>query len=304
MTLTVRLVEAVDVTQPVVGNNIKTEVVLRPYYSGDSTTSGIAMSTLDLGFPTIRESVEDSTDQDGVNDITMFHGSRTVSANLTLLGPNRELTEQTLRELCQPRKRIFMYVDRDNWSSERRMLLRASNFSFVSDKAAGAMFKVALSFSCPSGRMEAANSSSVELVPTQSATNGFRFPMSLPLDYGFSSGVGTKIATNNGNSSVSPYIYIYGPTTAPKITNRTTKTLMSFTANGGLVIPQGHFVVVDTAGKRVLLDGSITDSKYKYLDFSTSTWMTLESGDNQIELVSGGMGNGSRVVLVWRDSWV
>lgn len=176
-------------------------------------------TTFDLGYPTVKAAVYDVTEGNGSVDLTRFHGSSTVTIDAQLIDVNRWDMFDRLKGMCHPRKRVYLFVKRPEWTVERRIQLRANNFSFVSDQSASAVWKVALAWTNPSGVME-----SVELTTLDIPAGGTSAP---PVDPGTggTSGYGSgsygagSYGISSAPSGLSMLERLFGTTDSPPITS-------------------------------------------------------------------------------------
>lgn len=133
-----------------------------------------------------------------------------------------------------------------------------------------------------------------------SSAVGLTWPLTWPLNFGGASTSGTVTAANAGDFSTPWTAVITGPVTNPSIENVDTGDQLIFTANGGLVLASGDTLVVDSATKTALLNG--TASRYDRLA-SPVSWWDLEPGDNHLRF--GGTTSGSPTMTVtWRSAWI
>lgn len=105
---------------------------------------------------------------------------------------------------------------------------------------------------------------------------------------------GTATLTNAGNTASYPVIRVTGAVTNATVTNSTTGELVTLTAAG---VAAGSYAEIDNFRKTVYLNGNSTNLLGK-VDFTTSTWISLQPGANVIAPT------GSGVTVLWNHSWV
>lgn len=108
--------------------------------------------------------------------------------------------------------------------------------------------------------------------------------------------------TNAGNAPTWPTIRIYGASTNPIVKNNTTGKRVEFDYNGGLVIPDGTYLEVDTRKAQAILV-STGASQIGSLDPLTSEFFQLAVGVNAIEFDVTSPGANSKVVVLHRDGY-
>lgn len=245
------------------------------------------LQELDLGYPAVRESKQDTPGQHGSTDLTQFFGERQVTAKVKIFGDHTlaaEGYEDLLRALAHPARRPYLYVQRDGWAAERRLRVRGNTYSCLRTAASAIYLEVQLALVAPDGTMEDASLSTVA-VYAQSAIAG----LSAPVSFG-SSGVSLTpaslgsqaVVTNDGTVATPPVYQIYGGCSDPAIINNSTGESLSFT---GLSIPTGHYLEIDVANRTAYMDSDPSQSYYSKIDWSSSTWWWLAGGD------SGGFDN-------------
>ena len=109
---------------------------------------------------------------------------------------------------------------------------------------------------------------------------------------------GSFPADNAGRSPAPWRARINGPTTAldpPFLEHLGTGEALSFTANGGLDVPAGQWVDIDSATRSVLLNGT-ADRRMNLATFSR--WFSLAPGSNNVRFAGTGT-----LDFWWRDAW-
>lgn len=132
--------------------------------------------------------------------------------------------------------------------------------------------------------------------PNQALVGGFMSPLTSPLTS--NAGVAGQLLLNNiGTFDTPPFFAIYGPITAPVITNLTTGEEMRFTYTLGA----NEYLAIDTFASRILLNG--TADRDDALDFIRSEWIKLAPGVNDVRLSASSYSTGASLVAQWRDAW-
>jgi hypothetical protein len=131
------------------------------------------------------------------------------------------------------------------------------------------------------------------------AGDGLTYPLAYPLDYGAGDPGSTFEFTNRGTAPTPLVATFEGPPSG----SVTQMTLQNTTTGESLVLDYtlepGHTLVVDTAAKTVLLDGSSTRFAAKQ---PGSTWLELPPGDSTLAYLAQGS-SGSSVTVAVRSAW-
>lgn len=132
------------------------------------------------------------------------------------------------------------------------------------------------------------------------AGTGHAWPQVWPMDWGGASTSGIVTATNDGTYSTPWTATITGPVTNPSIENVGTGDTLKFSADGGLTLTASDTLVVSSATRTALLNG--TASRYSKLS-SPVSWWDLDPGDTELRF--GGTTSGSPSMNVtWRSAWI
>jgi len=263
---------------------------------------GVALQSLDLGWPNAREVVEERTDADGTVDTTAYHGPRVVSMTLTLYGPDRKAVVDNLRSFCSPRSRPYLLIDATpEWAQVRRVRLRSSDQSGVLLAVGQATTSsLQVSWVAPDGVLEGADAVET-VVPASGATSqGVSFPLSFPMSFpAAASGTATTV-TNSGNTGADPIVRMYGPCTGPRLS-----------VDGGgmldfptLVIAAGDYVEINFTERSALVNSMADSSRYGYLTFATASWWQLQPGPNAVRFSPASFSGASQAVVTFRPTWL
>jgi hypothetical protein len=263
------------------------------------SSSLICLNNVDLGYPQVREVTTPISGSHGTTDTSQWFGSRLVTTQFTL--PERPLTDlahDQLAGLMAPGLRLWLYVQRPDWATERRILVRGSTFACPP----GVMRVAQAGWIAPGGLLEDATQSYVTLNPQADSAGGFEVPMDVPLDISGGLVAGATLIDVGGTVPTPPTIDIYGPCSDPLVRCVDTGKQIVFT---GLTIADGDFLHIDMDSKSVLLNGDPSQSRYSRLDIANSDWFTLPNGTGIQVVFSPNTPSGScQAVLGWRARYV
>lgn len=279
----------------------------------EDPSKGYFCTSLDLGFPAVREVVSDRPDQDGVDDRTRYFGSRVVSANITALagaGARVDDVADNFAPFMLPSARpVLHYVLDRPGTPERTLTLRASNYSWpiagpdqrdiqlqwvaADPIARDGMIHTATAYagsSAPPGR-------SYNLVPNRIYPPG-------------TSASSTGRINVAGDTLAYPVYRFYGPVTGARLSIQTYAPPNVQLSTGyiyflpGFVIGSGQWVDVDSGNKTaVLSDGTSVQSQ---LDWGVTRFLGVGPAPNYaILFTSGTSTSGStQVVASWQEGFI
>ncbi|HEY7413736.1 MAG TPA: hypothetical protein VH593_00975, partial [Ktedonobacteraceae bacterium] len=284
MPTTARLVDEIT------GENIQLA-----YDDGDPLfcNSPILTDVIDYGFASPRVVQYDIPDANGTTDLTEYHSDKTVSWSgwvvPTLDDPFPAITWDKIRRLCAPNRRPWMYVQENGWDSERRMVIRCDSLTSPLDRNYGAVIVGTVNWKVPSGVMESSILNQQDILLSGGTgglcvtQTGFCFDQTGCSNFGAGSFGGASIVTNDGTVVTYPIIVFTGPAKNPRVYNP--ETQLGIYLNATLVPNQQ--VVIDTLHKTVQEVAQPTPiNRLAWWDFTKSSWLTLEAGDNELTYAS------------------
>lgn len=124
---------------------------------------------------------------------------------------------------------------------------------------------------------------------------GMTVPFTVPFTLDPSLPPGAAVAVNGGTFETRPVVTIYGPVTAPTITNATYGMRVSFSQ---VTLAAGDMLAVDFDARAGTYNGA-----YRSADLS-SAWWVMQPGANTIEVGGLTVGTGAYFKATWRDSYM
>jgi hypothetical protein len=276
----------------------------------EDEAGGWFMTELDLGYPEVREVVNNRPDANGIYDRTQFFGSRPVSASVTAVkwvGAVIDDVAARFAPFMVPAARpVLHYVLDRPGLPERVLTLRAANYGFVIDNPDSREIHLQWVAADPVVRDPAGHTATA--FAGSSAGSGRRYNLAFNRVYP-SGGGGPSTATlySPGDITVSPLLRIFGPVTAP---------VVSFSGGNGafamlptLTVSGGHFVEVDTATKTAWLDGDRAQNLLSYVDWATiyaqGGWPRIPPKTNVTMTMTGQSTSGStQAQALWNDGYL
>lgn len=270
--------------------------------AGYDNGSPFIVKDYDFGSPSPREVVGDRAGRPGVDDLTSLFGSRTITLQLDIMDAQEATRHQLLellRSMINPSHRPWLYAKCQGWEQERRISLRGNPLSCVVGQNHSSYLEVSLVFSAPSGVWQGVEDPLSKQIYPLAGASAFTIAAGAALSAAFTitaggshstgpdptipafsliAGSGNNITTVSdlGSSTTYPTFIINGLSDSPVIRNLTTNTTMSL---ANFTVPNGHFAVLDMDNKTALLDGDPGQSIYSKIDWSISSWLSLDNND-------------------------
>lgn len=261
-----------------------------------------------IGPRTPREVRRNRALADGEFDDTKFSGARpfTLALRLNEKACNGE-TMQSLLDLLLPysnprRRPTLKWSIPGSASDVRWSIVRGVGAPYVI--AAPKHASVVCSFIAPTGEV-LSDLVTLTLDPSGASELGRSYSVDRTYDrtYPASLPVGDRLATNRGNARAHWRATIYGSCTNPTLT--VGGRAIAFTNNGGLVLPAGGAVTIDTRERTIYYLDDPTQPKYQYTNFSAWAWddLLLEAGETTVNFGASVLGTGARVEMSWYPTW-
>lgn len=285
----------------------------------EDPTEGYFCTSLDLGYPAVREVKNDRPAQHGIDDRTAYWGERVVTADVIALAGAGAQVDAVL-SLFAPfmnvaaRPVLHWVLDRPG-AAERVLTLRASAFS-------GAISgdnerDIHLSWVAANPVVLDPVVQSVTAWTGSGTVAGRTYPWTPPRVYPV--GSGGPGATQGqirslGDFPIRPLYRLYGPVTNPYILlhNNDGSGDSALRFDNGYQVPAGHFVDIDTAAKSAYTDADPTQPAMASIDWVNTTWPLVNPylgpavGGNVGILTAGGSSTSgiTQVVASWQDAYL
>jgi hypothetical protein len=277
--------------------------------------AGYFCQSLDLGYPDVREVVNNRPDQNGIDDRTRLMGGRTVTANITALagaGARIDAVAASFAPFMVPSARpVLHYVLDRPGAAERTLTLRAAGYSWPIVGADERDIQLQWVAADPVARDPTLRTATAWAGASNSPGRLYNLTFNRIYPVGGGGPVPGTISSP-GDLPVTPALRIYGPITGPVVnfamTNPTGAIAVYFLAD--YRIDAGHFVDVDTAARTAYIDGDTTQSALSAIDWSQmgNGWPVLPvlPGSTQMTLTAlGGNTTGvTQVVATWQDGYL
>jgi hypothetical protein len=277
----------------------------------ENGAAGYFCSSLDLGYPTVREVTNPRPAADGVDDRTMYMGPRAVTANITALvgaGARIDAVGPLFAQYMIPsaRPQLHYILDRPG-AAERMITVRAANYA---GPIVGAVQRdLQLQWVAADPYVYDPNWKQATARAGASSGPGRLYPLGFPRTYPAGSG-SSSVATIStaGDVGIQPRYLIYGPVTNPvlTVTPSTTGTPGYIRFQPGFVIPAGQWLDIDSAAKTANMNSVATASVLSSVDWMNSSWPVVPPAPASATLaLSGSSTTGNtQVQASWRDRYL
>lgn len=143
-------------------------------------------------------------------------------------------------------------------------------------------------------------------VPVFVGSGGLMYPVDYPKDYG-AAGEGLSVhVPNGGDWPTWPRVTITGPSSGTvqplALENTTDGTSITFTAGGGLTIPAGSTLIVDTHPARRVV--RFTDGANRWNTVAGTEWWPIQPGGADLRFRATGNIDGVTAVVETRDAFL
>jgi hypothetical protein len=269
------------------------------------------MTELDLGYPEVREVVNNRPDQDGVDDRTAFFGARAVSASVTAVawGPAKidDVASRFAPFMVPSARPVLHYVLDRPGAPERILTVRAANYGFVVDNPDRRDIHLQWIAADPIVRDPTVKTVTAWAGSSTGAGRAYNltFPRTYPTGGGGGGTLG--IAHPLGDLAVRPLLRIYGPVTAPRIFFSPSRGMFSMLST--MTISTGQYVEVDCAAHTAWLNGDHTQnllSQVNWTDIGANGgWPLMPPGvDTYVQMLGSSTGAVTQVQVSWQDRYL
>ena len=275
----------------------------------ENPAGGWFCSSLDLGYPTVREVTNSKPDQDGVDDRTMYFGARTVSVDITALtgaGARIDAVAAQFAPFMVPSARpVLHYVLDRPGAAERTVMLRAAGYSWPIVGADQRDIQLQFVASDPAA-IDPLERSATSYAGASSGP-GRVYNLTFNRIYPTGGGSATEALVRTvGDLAIRPKLRIYGPITQARVTLQPSGVvaiqvafLPTFSINAG------HYVEVSTAEHTAFLDGDPSQSVLAALDWYRSVWGVVPPNVAHFLTLAGSSTTGStQVQATWHDRYL
>lgn len=282
----------------------------------ESWAGGWFCTSLDLGYPEVRDVTNNRPDQHGVDDRTLFYGKRVVTADVLAVANAGAQIDAVASQFAPymnvtARPVLHWILDRPG-AAERVLTLRPSQYGAVIKGADTRDIHMSWIAADPIVRDPVVQSG---IAWSGSGVQGGRtynltFPRTYPVGAG-GPGATTYNMHTYGDLPVWPLYRIYGPVTAPRVTthNNDQSGDGSIRFRAGFQIDANDYVDVDSGAKSAYrADGTPVMAS---LDWTTTVWIQVNpyvpgTGQNVAVISMSGSSTSpiTQVQVFWQDAYL
>jgi len=275
---------------------------------------GYACTELDLGYPEVRDVVDNRPDRDGVDDRTKLAGSRGMSADIRAYGGTMTVDEigASFAPYMIPNARpeLHYVLDRPG-TPERAAVVRAADYAWKISGSKNREIHLAWVASEPFVRDPAQKVATA--LAGASVIPGRTYPLVHNRIYPPGGGSpSTGEIRSAGDVVVRPLLRIWGPITNPVVSIQSTTgadpsgppSTIAFVT--GFIVDAGSWVDVDTEAKTAFLQGDPAQSVMAQVDWSTSVWPILPTLPyfSWLTITGDSTSSTSQVQALWYDQFL
>lgn len=272
--------------------------------------NGFVVTSLDLGWPTVRAVSNNRVGANGADDTTAFYGPRAVSLEVGVFAPDdrtasrRDRMSRLLAYASPARRAVLVFWDDDG--VPQRVSLRGESVTPPPRRPVGTAVTVMLAWSAPDGIVEELEQRTVK-VSAFAATGGpgRTYPRRYPIRYPVRASAGSQDVVN-GTEPAAPIYRLWGPCVNPRLVNVETGAEVRFgnTATGDLTLTADQYVEVNVRNATVTLNGRATESLYSRLDLVASSFAWLIAGTQRLRYVPKSFGSGAHADVLYRRAYL
>jgi hypothetical protein len=273
----------------------------------EDAAAGQYVTTLDLGYPTVRDVVSNRPDALGIDDRTSLWGERLISANVTATGQPVDALAASFAPFMVPWVRpVLHYVLDYPEAEERTLTVRAANYSWPITGGRKREIQLQWVAADPIARTPTVNEATAwaGTGPVLGRVYDLVPPRAYPVGAGLAS---AGQIVGHGDVPVQPYLRIFGPISDPRVTFDTAGPPVKHSEIGMLYrIDAGHFVGIDTRLHTARLDDDAGKSVLSELDWPRLIWPVLPNAPDTttMQLTGTGTTASSQVAASWQDGYL
>lgn len=279
----------------------------------EDVEGGWYCSQLDLGWPEVREVTNNKPDQDGIDDLTRYFGSRAVTADVDTLHGAQRVDEIASRfaPFMHPgtRSQLHYVLDRDD-NPERVLVVRPSGYAWPI--SGGKKRSISLSWVAADPIARASEAQQVSAWSGSDILGGRSYDLTYDRTYATElTNPAPGHVVSHGDVDTAPLLRVYGPITAPRVEwasylEGAEVAHYSLAFDPGFIIGAGSYVEVDCRNHSVYWNG---DRRFPCLDslrLPRTGWpkVAVDPEDNRVELFGSSTDHVTQVMIVWRDGFL
>lgn len=268
------------------------------------------VSSFQIGSPAVRAVARNRALANGTRDDTKFTGGRAATIAITLNDKycgDDQVTMQELFDRLLPftvarRRPVLSWSLPGSAGRERQMIVRGDSAPMVIEGPKHPV--LAVGFVAPEGEINSAGDPICQRIdPASDVELGRTYDLTFNREYPSSAAIGDRLVTAEGNEQAHWVATIFGDNTNPYVLINGVR--VEFANNGGLVLPAGTHLVIDTREKTMYLNGDPLSPRFDRANFTEWTWpdILLHPGVNTVRFGAAMLGVGAAMNFCYQPTW-
>jgi hypothetical protein len=276
----------------------------------DNPAGGWFCTSLDLGYPAVREVTDAKPDMNGTDDRTSLMGARVVQADITALagaGAQIDAVAAGFAPFMNPAARPVLHYTLDRpGAAERTLTLRAANYSWPIVGPVQRDVQLQWVAADPIARDPTVHTAIAYSGPFGS---GRLYNLVFPRTYPAGGGTASAVTVSSpGDVPIRPLIRIYGPVTKPQVVIQAQPdgTYSYFTFLQSFVLSSTQWVDIDSLNRTVYRQSDPRQNAIAQVDWVQSTWPYIPPlPSSAIVSFNGQSTSGiTQAQVIWQDGYL
>jgi hypothetical protein len=267
-------------------------------------------TNLNLGYPEVREVVNNRPDQDGIDDRTRYFGKRPVTADIVTYASSAGSIDDVADNFApfmvpSARPVLHWILDRPG-TPERTLVVRAAGYDWAVAGDQERDIHLAWVAADPIARATTTSSATAWAGSTAGVGRAYDLTFARSYPAGTSSSTVGMIRVT-GDVPVYPLYRIYGPITRPIVSvgvfpaNRT----IMITFLSSFTIGSGQWVDVDSARKTAVLNSDPAQSVLSSIDWLNTKWGAIDPPNwGQLTINGSSTSPVTQVQAIWTEGFL
>jgi hypothetical protein len=271
--------------------------------------NGFRIQELDIGFPNVREDMDNRADQSGMYDYTRLFADRAVTITGSIVpsvSGSRQKSLHALAPFLNPNARALLTWQIDGDVTPRTLTVRVAQLTAPFNDPQVTAFQ--LGFKAADPTVYDANVQTAIVTPGGPGSTGRVYPLTFNRTYPPYAG-SFAVTHNNGDVNVSPLLRFYGPITGAQLNwialLPTGNISYPFSFLSGFIINAGTYVEVDCHMRTALLNGQPGNSVYSSIYTFGLMWPYIPAGSQTSWSLQGSnLSNVTQTQIIWQDAYL
>lgn len=267
------------------------------------------VQSFQISSPAVRPVIHNRALANGTRDDTKYTGARAATIAIMLNDKycGTKVTMQSLFDRLLPytvtrRRPVLRWSLPGSPGQERQMIVYGDSAPMMIGGPKHPV--IGVSFIAPEGEINSAGDPICTVItPAADVELGRAYDRAYDRAYPSSSSIGDRLVLVDGNEQAHWIATMFGDCTNPYILVNGVR--VEWISNGGLVLPAGSSLVVNTREKTMYLNGDPLSPRFNRANFTEWTWpdILLRPGTNTIRFGAGVLGAGASMNFCYQPTW-